>query len=528
MGNPWLIRRFFSVEGDYYPIMPTKLNRIIIYILVAVAAALSVNLIVYSAKQCIVLRLPFAASLLIGWFLLFVIPQLFFVWYLYCRFQKRDIPKATTGLRVDVFITAFNEPMWMVKRAVNASMHITYPHRTYLLDDSHDSAYKGLAKNLGSAYLNRDGNKDYKAGNINSALERTSGDFIVVFDIDHAPRPEFLDRTLGFFNDPLVGFVQVMETFCNSKENLMAQASTQTAMEYFNISLVCKDHIGAGSMHGTNAVIRRKALDSIGGYQPGLAEDLETSLSLHGHGWKSAYVCEPLAPGFSPATFNAFCKQQLKWSRGVFETAWRSVVSGTFFRLTLSQQLAYSVRFSYYIVGLSVLLGMVLTFSCLTILEAGFYEGFLARLLPLAAATMVIRWFMLRAWATEPDAKMGIQLKGTSLVFSTWPVYMLSLVCTIARISIPFMSTPKDSGFEMNQWTILPQIFMIAAMIIGIIWKIVHWQESPAPFTLITALLIVAQQWILFVLVWQSLRKPISGADYDRTRKKGGGPACSN
>ena len=508
-------------------IVPTKLKKLITYILVAVAAALSVNLIVYSAKQCIVFRLPFAASLLTAWFLLFVIPQLFFVWYLYCRFQKREIPKAKPGLLVDVFVTAFNEPMWMVQRAVNASMHITYPHRTYLLDDSHDSAYEGLAKNLGSAYLKRNGNRDYKAGNINAALERTSGDFIAVFDIDHAPRPEFLDRTLGFFDDSLVGFVQVMETFCNSKENLMAQASTQTAMEYFNISLVCKDRIDAGSMHGTNAVIRRKALESIGGYQPGLAEDLETSLSLHGHGWKSTYVCEPLAPGLSPATFNAFCKQQLKWSRGVFEAAWRSLYNGAFFRLTRSQQLAYCVRFSYYIVGLSVLLGMVLTFFHLTVLEAGFYECLLARLLPLTAATMMIRWFMLRAWATEPDAKRGIQPKGTSLVFSTWPIYLLSLVCTIARIPIPFMSTPKDSGSEINRWTILPQIFMIVAMIAGIIWKIVHWQKSPAPFTLLTALLLVGQQWILFVLVWQSLRKPISGSDYDRI-KKGGGPACSN
>ena len=493
--------------------MRKQSKKLITYVLIGVGIALSVHLIVYCRELPTVSCFPIISSLLLAYFASVMVLQLFFGWYLYCHFQQRMIPESQTGLSVDVFVTSYNEPMWVVQRAVRAALSITYPHRTYLLDDSHNSEYEGVAECLGCEYLTREGNRDHKAGNINAALERTSGDFIAVFDIDHAPLPEFLDQTLGFFEDSLVGFVQVMETFCNSKENLMAQASTQTAMEYFNISLVCKDRIDAGSMHGTNAVIRRKALESIGGYQPGLAEDLETSLSLHGHGWKSAYVCEPLAPGLSPATFNAFCKQQLKWSRGVFEAAWRSLYNGTFFRLTRSQQLAYSVRFSYYIIGLSVLLGMVLTFFHLTVLEAGFYEGFLARLLPLTAVTMMIRWFMLRAWATEPDARRGIQLKGASLVFSTWPIYLLSLVYTIARIPIPFMSTPKDSGSEINRWTILPQIFMIVAMIVGIIWKIVYWQKGPAPFTLLTALLLVGQQWILFVLVWQSFSKPVSGSE---------------
>lgn len=487
--------------------MPVRFKEFIVYALIAFGAVLSANLLIYCGR--ILAEYPFtmAGSLLLAYFIICLVLQVFFVWYLYGHFNKRTIPKAPQGLSVDVFITAYNEPMWIVERALQAAKQITYKHDTYLLDDSPDSAYKELAERLHSGHLTREGNHNYKAGNINAALKRTSGDFLAIFDIDHAPQPDFLNRTLGFFNDPAVGFVQVMETFCNSKENLITEASAQTAMEYFNISAVCKDHIDATSLHGTNAVIRRRALETTGGYHPGLAEDLETSLSLHSQGWKSAYVCEPLAPGLTPASFRAFCKQQLKWSKGVFEAAWRSFFDGTFFRLTWHQKLAYSVRFSYYSLGLSLFLGMGLTLLNLIKPLSSAYEGFLVRLLPLTVMILMIRWFMLHTWAIEPAARKGFHFKGASIVISIWPIYLLSLICTITRVQIPFMSTPKDSSFSLDLWSIIPQMFMIVALVTGIIWKILHWQQNPAPLTLFFALLLVSQHWILFIAIWQSFRE---------------------
>jgi cellulose synthase/poly-beta-1,6-N-acetylglucosamine synthase-like glycosyltransferase len=291
------------------------------------------------------------------YFVTYLTSQVYFVWYLYCRFKKPN-PNETMSLdyTVDIFLPAYKEPIWIVERALKATKKITYPHKTYLLDDSQDGRYDALGKQLKIDCLTRHGNRNRKAGNINAALEKTFGDFIAIFDIDHAPFPDFLDRTLSYFKDPQVGVVQVMQTFCNAKDGLIAEASVQTALEYFNITGVCKNNVGAMSHHGSNAVIRRMALESIGGYQSGLAEDLETSLDLHAKGWKSKYVCEPLAPGFAPADFRAFCTQQLKWSKGVFVAAQRSFFDGTFFRLTWHQRLAYSIRYSYYLVGLSTLI----------------------------------------------------------------------------------------------------------------------------------------------------------------------------
>jgi cellulose synthase (UDP-forming) len=490
--------------------MSDSFKRLILYLLIAAGGALSGDLLVYCWKLLIASWYTVAGPLLIVYLVGYLVLQLYFVWYLYGHFWKTEVPQALPGFSVDVFITAYNEPFWMVEKTLGAAKEITYPHHTFLLDDSPGRAYKALAERLNTGYLTRDNNHDRKAGNINEALKRTSGEFVTVFDIDHTPQPNFLDRTLGFFKDPIIGFVQGMVTFCNENDGLIPQASAQTGLEYFNITAVCKDRVGAMSLHGTNAVIRRKALESIGGYRPGLAEDLETSIALHGQGWKSAYVCEPLAPGLAPATFQAFCKQQLKWSSGVFEAAWRALSGGAFSHLTWHQRLAYSVRFSYYLVGLSQFVGILLTLYELFKPDCSAFEGFLARLLPFTAIGILIRWFMLRSWGSEPAARKGVHFKGASLVFSIWPIYLLSLVCTVIRRRIPFMSTPKDSSGDVALWTIAPQILMIGALVIGVVWKMLHWYEGEAPLTLLVALLLIGQQWMLSFPVWRIWKKAFS------------------
>jgi cellulose synthase (UDP-forming) len=66
-------------------------------------------------------------------------------------------------------------------------MAIRYPHHTYLIDDGHKAEYRKLAESLGAHYLARPTNEDNKAGNINNALAYSKGEFVAIFDVDHAP-----------------------------------------------------------------------------------------------------------------------------------------------------------------------------------------------------------------------------------------------------------------------------------------------------------------------------------------------------
>lgn len=130
------------------------------------------------------------------------------------------------------------------------------------------------------------------------------------------------------------------------------------------------------------------------------------------------------------------------------------------------------------------------------------------RMLPLALVIMVIRCLMLRTKGTDPIARKGIHFKGTSLVISIWPIYLLSTICTLFRISVPFMSTPKGAGQNrVALWTVLPQLTMVVLLFAGLLYKATNWGTSPAPLTSVAALLLIMQHWILFVPVSQVLKK---------------------
>jgi len=492
--------------------MSEKSRALVLDCLIALGTVLAISLLYYCLGSLRASDWPWPVIVVCALLTACGLGHYTLVWYLYRRFGHATVPVASPGSSVDVYVTACDEPCALIERTLRAAKAITYPHRTYLLDDSRGSRYRDLAAELGCEYLHRGDNHDRKAGNINHALEHTSGELLAVFDADHVPAPDFLDRALGFFETRDVGFVQVMQTFSNADESLVARAASETAMEYFNVTSVCKANVGAASKHGTNCVIRRTALESISGYRPGLAEDLETSIELHAVGWKSAYVCEALAPGLAPATFDAFCKQQLKWSRGVFEAALGSLRSRDYWLLKRIQRLSYAVRFSYYLVGLFVGLGMLSTAAALCGLGTTYYEGFLARLLPLAAVAILIRALMLRWKATQAEARRGLHFRGASLVVSAWPVYVASLVSTLLRIRIPFVSTPKTGAGGLRPALVVPQLVVAVVLVAALVWRLAHGGVASAPCTITTACLLLAQHWVLAVVIANELRGRLSTA----------------
>ena len=51
------------------------------------------------------------------------------------KLVHREPPPAPDGLKVDVFITCYDEPLQLLRRTAIGARAIRYPHTTYLLDD---------------------------------------------------------------------------------------------------------------------------------------------------------------------------------------------------------------------------------------------------------------------------------------------------------------------------------------------------------------------------------------------------------
>lgn len=83
-----------------------------------------------------------------------------------------------------------------------------------------------------------------------------------------------------------------------------------------------KDANGVAWCTGSGYVIRRAALEAIGGWPKGsLAEDVYTSSLLLGLGWKTAYCHEALQFGTVPETMVGHLKQRTRWTLGTLQTA---------------------------------------------------------------------------------------------------------------------------------------------------------------------------------------------------------------
>jgi cellulose synthase (UDP-forming) len=181
--------------------------------------------------------------------------------------RRRPTPPApATGHPVDVFITTYNEPLELVMRTAIAARDMTYPHETWVLDDGNRPEFQQAAAAVGVGYLNRgpewDGRQRFaKAGNVNNALFKTTGEFIAILDADQVPEPQFLDRVLGYFEDPEVAFVQTPQRFWNvtDKDPLGSQAEL-----FYGPIQQGKDGWGAAFFCGSNAVLRRDALMALG------------------------------------------------------------------------------------------------------------------------------------------------------------------------------------------------------------------------------------------------------------------------
>lgn len=183
------------------------------------------------------------------------------------RSRTRPAPEPPVdGLTVDVFITTYNEEVELVRATADAAVRIRYPHRTHILDDGNRPEMKAMADQLGIGYITRgpgweDKPLHAKAGNLNNALMQTDGEFMLILDADQIPRPEILDRTLGYFRSRKVALVQTPQEFVNVPDH--DPLGSQAPLFYGPIQQG-KDGWNAAFFCGSNAILRREALMQLG------------------------------------------------------------------------------------------------------------------------------------------------------------------------------------------------------------------------------------------------------------------------
>jgi cellulose synthase (UDP-forming) len=389
-------------------------------------------------------------------------------WYNFFHIEQPPPKRAPDGLSVAIFTTSSpGEPYEMFVRTLDAACAIGYPHTTYLLDDTRDPRFADLARDKGAVHLELVGLPGAKAGKINAALQRTSEEFILVLDPDHIPLPNFFDPVLGHFDDPQVGFVQVAQAYYNQPRSFIARAAAEQTYSFYGPIMQGMHGTGTAVAIGANCTFRRSALESIGGHGIGLAEDLVTAIRLHAAGWKSIYVPEILARGLVPEDLGSFVKQQLKWARGVYEVLFREYPRA-FRRLTLHQKLSYFMIGTYYLVGLTTPVYLLIPALYLwTGMQpaAMFISEYLQHALPVGLFGVLIYRYAQRSLC-DPARERGWHWRGMLLKVGCWSVYLKGLVLALLGVAVPYIPTAK-SRQSGNFWHLaaVPIAITVASLV---------------------------------------------------------------
>lgn len=264
--------------------------------------------------------------------------------------QKVYLPiknKVELNKIVDVLIPTYSEPLSVLEPVVIGAKNIRGVSKVFILDDGNRKEVKKMAKRLKVGYLPRTTNLHAKAGNLNNGLKHTTSEFIITLDADHIPIPEFLEETLGYFEDPNLAFVQSPQTFYNTNSFLFRQRRKKKAWSeqimFYDCIQPAKNNWNSAFFVGTSAIIRRSAIDELGGFATGTAtEDIHTSLKIHAAGWNSIFLPKPLAYGLEAENFKEFYKQRKRWAAGSLGLLFRSPDSPLRVKgLTLAQRLNY-------------------------------------------------------------------------------------------------------------------------------------------------------------------------------------------
>lgn len=350
-----------------------------------------------------------------------------------------------------------------------------------------------------------------KAGNINHAIfcGETQGDFIVTLDADHIPKPQFLQRVLpNFFRFNLdqgryelnkIAFVQTPQAFYNLPKG---DPFGHDAHFFYGPIQQAKDGMNAAFYTGTNAILRREALvsmglqhfaddfaadesrldefDLIGGVSSiSITEDMNTAMRLHSAGWHSVYHHEILAEGLAPDDLSSTLTQKLRWAQGTIQVLVRDnplFKSG----LTFWQRLQYFQTMYSYFAGFFVFIFLacpIISFFTGLSPVNSYGPAFILHFVP----TYVInRLNLLAAGWGVPKKELW---RNEQYAIALFPLQIQAVWSVLIGKKVSFKVTPKQRQSGVFWGLVRIQLIIFGLTIAGMLWALVqlalgHWSNS--------------------------------------------------
>ena len=235
---------------------------------------------------------------------------------------KKRLKPLSAYPTVAVAMPVYNEDKSIVKKNLLRLKDLNYPSdriRFYLLDDSTkksiSSDLRKFARANGIAYIKRKVRDGFKAGALNNMLRHSKEEFIALFDYDeYLTDPNFLNDLLPYFQSERLSYIQTEKRYF--KGTFFSDTVDLFDAFFFRFIQPSRALNNTAIFAGSCGLIRRSALDKIGGFPEYIIEDTFFSLESDLHNYTSLYLPKVYAYGKPIYTFTDLVKQQWRYNYG--------------------------------------------------------------------------------------------------------------------------------------------------------------------------------------------------------------------
>lgn len=298
--------------------------------------------------------------------------------YFLTRNKKPALPQVEDDelLSVTIQLPTYNEAH-VIDRLIDSCVQLDYPQDKFfiqVLDDSTDETTDVIRAKIAEweekgfhhiSLVQRPERKGYKAGALAYGLEQVTTDCTAVFDADFIPPPDFLRRTMPYFNiNDRLALVQTRWDHLNLDYNWLTRAQALSIDGHFAIEQVARSRGRLPmSMNGTGGLWRVEAIKDAGGWSSStLTEDLDLSYRALLRGWDFLYLVDVPVPGELPPQVQAYKMQQSRWATGSTECLIKHAIPLLLSpRFSLTKKFMGLMHLSQYVVQPVILLVFLLT-----------------------------------------------------------------------------------------------------------------------------------------------------------------------
>jgi cellulose synthase/poly-beta-1,6-N-acetylglucosamine synthase-like glycosyltransferase len=441
------------------------------------------------------------------------------------REPRRLPPPLTREPWVALQVPTYNEPVEVVRPTLESLAQIDYQHLLVQVVDNNTTdpalwkPIEELCAQLGRrfSFVHLENWPGFKAGALNEATPRlpVEVEILGIVDADYQVNPQWLRNTIGYFDDPTVGFMQTSQHYRDWQDNPYLRGLFYSFRYFFDITMIARSHRNAIIFCGTMGLIRRSAFNKIGGWnQECITEDAEASLRMLGAGYRGVYDSAAYGEGLMPLDFDGLKKQRFRWALGgiqILKLHWREMLpfAPHRMRLTVAQRIHYLLGSVQWFAEVLTATFTVLLLA--TALAASLHERLPVRQLtgavlvvPLAfAATGMLRaiWALRRAChATTRDA-----INALRVWFALSWVVTLACVRGLVQQHAEFLRTAKSKDGRSLLSAMRSSRAETVLTVAAVAGALAMALRSPSVATGVLAVLLLFEAFVYSNAPWASL-----------------------